>query len=146
MRVNTYEVTDKKLWNSIDTPDIDFDKIELEDNIWHVAKNKKWNKDLFDDSLSGLFGGNILAETWQRPKSLDTEYVDNIEIIKWPDGTTYNTSQDHSKYAFSTNEENPFLYIGDINHAKSQNKRGGGGTIIRNNLLWKAFYSLVYKR
>jgi deoxyribonuclease-2 len=146
MRINTYELSDKKLWNSVNIPDNDFNRIELFDNIWHIAKTKKWDKDLFDDSLVSLFGGNILAETWQRPKSLDTVNVDNIEKIKWEDGTTYNITQDHSKYALSTNEETPWVYIGDINHTESQSHRGGGGIIIKDELVWKQFYSLVHKR
>lgn len=123
----------------------DFDLMPIDSTLWHVAKNRTWSKDIFDDALAPLFGGDIFAETWMRPTTADTKHVDNIDEIRWFDGTKYKESQDHSKYAFSINETNPFVYIGDLNHLHSQANRGGGGIIIKDLVLWKAFFSLVYK-
>ena len=121
------------------------DICEISQNIYHIAKSKEWYKDLFDDELSDLFGGNIAAETWMRPVNKDTQYVNNIEEIKWPNGIIYSESQDHSKYCFSLNKDKPWVFIGDINHQASQSKRGGGGIMIKNITLWNAFYSLIAK-
>ena len=124
----------------------DLDIFDMSETISHIAKSSKWNKDLFDDELANIFGGSILAETWMRPVKKDTQNVDNIELIKWPDGTCYSETHDHSKYAMSTNSEKPFVYIGDINHMSSQIHRGGGGVIIKDLHLWEAFYGLIFKR
>lgn len=127
--------------------DINIDSIQLfeEESIYHIAKNAKWDKDIFDDYLVSLFGCNIFCESWMRPICKDTEHVDNVTVIQWPNGIRYNETQDHSKYAFSINSYNPWVYIGDLNHTTSQSHRGGGGVLIKHPLLWDAFYKLVYK-
>lgn len=125
--------------------DVKFNILQFNDVLWHVAKSKAWNKDLFDDGFAHIFGGGELVETWMRPKSADTDNVDNLEEVRWPNGITYTETHDHSKYAFSLTDTKPWVYVGDINHMRSQAHRGGGGIIIIDENLWKAFYSLVFK-
>lgn len=120
----------------------DFDVAELFVNTLHVAKSRAWNKDLFEDGIAGIMHGGMFVESWMRPPAPDTADVKNIGEIRWPDGTTYEETQDHSKYAFSSQKDNPWVYVGDINHMRSQARRGGGGAIIRGAALWSAFYSL----
>ena len=134
------------LYAGIEQPTGVFDVLKFTDDIWHVGKGRKWGQDLYEDGLSRLFGGGELVETWMRPKAPDTKNVDNIEEIKWPNGVSYTEEQDHSKYGFSLTGSKPWVFIGDINHQKSQSKRGGGGIIIRDHRLWQAFYSLVKTR
>jgi deoxyribonuclease-2 len=143
---NSYTLFDK-LDNSYNTLDvIDLIINNLETTTKHIAKSAKWNKDIFDDYLANIFGGDIMCESWLRPVCKDTTHVDNIEIIQWPfKNIRYNETQDHSKYAFSINSSNPWVYIGDLNHTRSQSHRGGGGVLINNINIWKAFRSLVYK-
>jgi hypothetical protein len=152
MNVYVYESAFDKEYDNIyglDDNDLminnDFSKIMLIENIWHIAKSKELNSDIYQDALTKIFNGDIFSETWMRPKREDTENVDNIEIIKWYDGTFYSDSQDHSKYAFSKNPQSPFVFIGDMNNMFSQRKRGGGGIIIKDYRLWNSFFSLIYK-
>lgn len=119
------------------------DTFNVADNILHIAKSDKWDSDLFDDYLAPLFGCNLLCESWLRPVCKDTNKVHNSSLIKWPNGVSYTETHDHSKYAISTNKDNPWVYIGDLNHMKSQAKRGGGGFIIKDEKLWKVFYSII---
>jgi hypothetical protein len=120
------------------------DKCQLAENIWHIAKNCTWKKDIYDDYLVSLFGTNILSESWLRPYEPGSNRVKNADIIIWPDGTTYHETHDHSKYAISTNHQHPWIYIGDLNHMESQTKRGGGGIIMNDIEVWEEFHRLFH--
>ena len=97
----------------------------------------------------------LLCQTWAKPPIPATNIVKNIWQIKWRDGTTYQTTQDHSKYAVIANTaisknfkflyKNKFdsVFIGDINRMESQKKRGGGGFIFHNKNLWHAFHNII---
>ena len=144
MNVNIYNKhTD--LWvQSINCHRIQEKQLFIDEDILHFAKSASWKKDLFDDFLFPKFGGGYV-ETWMRPTQPDSNNMDNLSVIKWEDGTEYTETEDHSKYAFSTNCNNPWVYIGDVNHIKSQSHRGGGGVIIKDKLVWSAFFSLISK-
>lgn len=148
MNIHVYMISpiSQTIFSNILIPSSTFDVIKFTNFIWHIAKSRKWGEDLFDDGLESLFGGGELVETWMRPRTPNTSNVDNLEEIKWPNGKIYTEEQDHSKFGFSLSPQTPWTYIGDINHMRSQSKRGGGGIVVIDESLWKAFYSLVYKR
>jgi deoxyribonuclease-2 len=123
---------------------IKINKYIINNNIFHIAKNKEWNKDIYNDYLVEELKTNCYCETWIRGECIkSTENVINIKQIKWNDNIIYCSTHDHSKYAISFECENPWVYIGDINHMTSQSKRGGGGIIIHDKNLWQAFFNLI---
>jgi len=115
----------------------------LDDNIYHVAKNSKWNKDLYNDFLTHYINSKILCESWMKPGLNSTENAKNIKTLKWDDNFYYKTTQDHSKYAVTMDIKKPWIFIGDINRMESQYRRGGGGLIIKDKNLWKAFNRII---
>ena len=142
--VYAFEGNAKATYDEVATPSTEFDIIRFTDTVWHVAKGKAWNKDFYEQGLHWLFGGGEFVETWMRPRIADTPDIDNLDEIAWPNGLRYGSSHDHSKYGFSLSKDDPWVYVGDMNHQKSQAKRGGGGVVIINGPLWSAFRSLVY--
>jgi hypothetical protein len=117
--------------------------IEIDDDIIHLAKSPDWGKDIFDDWIYKQFGSGFV-ETWIKPIQKHRDHINNLQKIKWFDDTTYDIDEDHSKYAFSDDETNPWVYIGDLNHMNSPSKRGGGGFVFKYPDLWKAFRQIVY--
>lgn len=116
--------------------------IDLGEDIKHLSKHEKWGKDLFEH-LSTELDITVLCETWCKPASPSTNRVKNVRTVKWNEKLSYSTTNDHSKYAVSMNEDKPYVFIGDINHMDSQLRRGGGAVIIKNKELWKAFHSIL---
>jgi len=78
-------------------------------------------------------------ETWKRgleyPPATNVISVENLSVLD----TKYTSSQDHSKWATTGKK----LWIGDLNHMKSQEKRGGGGMVIADTALANAFRGLI---
>jgi deoxyribonuclease-2 len=117
--------------------------IKLDENIFHISKSSKWNKDIYDEYLRIFMDSKILCQSWMKPGLNSTENTKNIKNIKWDDKINYTTSQDHSKYAISMNKNNPWVHIGDINRMESQYRRGGGGIIIKDKNLWNCFNKII---
>ena len=144
MNVNIYfsMLTNNRPQENVNT--LILDEYSLSETISHVAKSRKWKHDLYDDFLVPLFGGGEMnIECWMRPTGKDTLHGNNVEIIRWPDGTTYNETRDHSKFGVS--KFGAFVYMGDLNHQASQAKRGGGGIIIKNAMVWNRMRELIHK-
>ena len=117
--------------------------IKLSDTVTHVSKHRTWAQDLYADYLAPTLGP-LIQETWTRPGLDPTTDVLNAEELAWPVGDIkYNEKQDHSKYGMAQSDDKPFTYIGDVNRMTSQKHRGGGGVIIQDAELCKAFRSLV---
>lgn len=147
----TLQIVDKR---EIDTT---VTTLSFADKIVHVSKGVKWGKDLYDDFFSIFVGKDeicadsnkkekILCETWVKPGLPSSSFVKNIRMVKWNDdlNTEYFCTQDHSKYAVSMNPSRPWVMIGDINRMESQFRRGGGGLMICNKRVWRAFQSILY--
>lgn len=116
--------------------------VELDSNLYHIAKHNKWGKDLFEDGLVVDFHGSTWkTETWGRPLQTSTTNVERIHKVCWDD-VAYYGYQDHSKWAVS-DYNTSCVWIGDINAMTSQFHRGGGGLIIRDELLWKLFNEII---
>lgn len=116
--------------------------IDIAECVQHISKHEKWGKDIFEH-LSLSFDTVMLCETWCKPASPSTSLVKNVKTVRWNDQLSYSSTNDHSKYAVSMSEDKPYVFIGDINHMESQTRRGGGGVIIKNKSLWKAFHSII---
>jgi len=105
----------------------------------HLAKSPDHATDYIGSELCKLSTTPWYEESWKR----GSEYPPNprihsIQSLKIAD-TSFTESQDHSKWAFTTNQ----IWIGDLNHMKSQEKRGGGGMVIRKAELANAFRTFV---
>lgn len=114
---------------------------KMGENIFHLSKNSKWGKDLYEDFICDYIDENILCETWAKP-SISSPRVKNVKTCRW-DNVEYSSTNDHSKYAVSMNIRNPWVFIGDINRMESQFRRGGGGLLIKNNDLWTRMNEIV---
>jgi len=149
MESNIYYTTINNIFNDmhqkIDNNAIrcTINQMKITDNIYHISKNSKWNFDLYDNYLVDFCKSNILCQTWMKPGLNSTNNTKNIKTIRWNKDITYITSQDHSKYAISMNKKNPWIFVGDINRMESQYKRGGGGLVIRDEKIWKAFNKII---
>ena len=108
-----------------------------------VAKNKRWNKDFWNDLVGPTLGDDMDDETWIRGpippiadsdgihKTFDIKYV-NLGSLgahwAWPE------THDHAKWGITLHE--PWICVGDINRMVSQRKRGGGTIAFKNQTLW----------
>jgi deoxyribonuclease-2 len=142
MESNVY-YTNYDKYNKIENPANIINELTLDDNIFHISKSSKWNKDLYDDYIRIFINSKILCQTWMKPGLDSTEHTKNIRNIKWDDNIHYITSQDHSKYAISMDKNKPWIFIGDINRMESQYRRGGGGLLIKDKNLWTAFNKII---
>jgi len=113
----------------------------------HFAKNKKFGEDLYSEFVAPELKSNLLTETWQRGKKVHDPLcqgytVEDVSSIKILNTYEFESSQDHSKFAFSKSD-NHYVCVGDINRMTSQFKRGGGTMCIDNEYIWDHFRKLV---
>jgi len=113
-------------------------------NVYHIAKHSKWNQDLYENGIVSQFGGTCMTQTWSRPGQPASPHVSRVCAVTWTkSGDTYNCEKDHSKWAISLSETNPWVFVGDINAMTSQFHRGGGGIIVLNKKMWQAFRDIA---
>jgi len=118
------------------------------------AKSAYWGDDLWDHLVAPHFGRDFATETWQngvgkmesncKSKSGDSQSVENIISLKFPNADAWKETQDHSKWAVSLDGE--VFCIGDINRQTGQRNRGGGATCIEDSGLAKQMLSLISKK
>uniref|UniRef100_A0A0G4HLC1 Uncharacterized protein n=1 Tax=Chromera velia CCMP2878 TaxID=1169474 RepID=A0A0G4HLC1_9ALVE len=128
--------------------------------VTSVAKTGFYADDLDDsnpqaDIYYGLVAPalktNLATETWLRGdhfgKACKGDYqVTDIISIELDDDTHWTSTQDHSKWAVSTVDKNPYVCVGGVNRMRSQQRRGGGTVCIKNAGLHAAFYGLIDER
>jgi deoxyribonuclease-2 len=103
--------------------------------ICHVAKSPLLHQDIYTDLILPRFGGCLYTETWIRGHACDdTEHCKMVHTIEWKNGVTYTYTKDHSKYGYS---DKGWMVVGDMNRMTTQHVRGGGGMILRENILMK---------
>jgi len=108
--------------------------------ISHHYKPSHYLMDIYGEHLCELDKSTWYVETWRRGSPIST-IVPNLHDVKnlgWF-ALNYKESQDHSKWALS----NQYVWIGDLNRMESQMKRGGGGVVIRDYSMVKAFRGLI---
>jgi deoxyribonuclease-2 len=118
-------------------------EVKIDTNIVHISKHTEWYHDLYDNFIRNFMDSKILCQTWAKPPIESSEFTKNIKTMKWNDKISYNTNQDHSKYAISMDSNKPWVFVGDINRMESQYKRGGGGILIKNKDLWNCFNKII---
>ena len=93
------------------------------------SKSSNFKDDLYSGWLTKYFEINFYAETWRKGRHVlssnctEVYTVENIISMKLLD-TNYKATQDHSKWAVSSDGE--IFCIGGINRAKPQFNRPGG--------------------
>jgi len=113
------------------------------------AKNRQWNKELYEYLVAPHFGAGMMVETWQNGIGKIGSYckpqypfsVINVISLSFPDGTKWKETQDHAKWGITNQGNN--TCIGDINRADGQLKRGGGTVCFHHLMLWNAFYNII---
>ena len=125
-------------------------KLSFCSTVSHVAKNGSWDNCIYHEFLgkSGLGSGERLhwkVQTFTKESDLSGLqfiYVADVRKLIFPDNRTCLNGSAHSKWAISSNPDYALVFIGDLNRATSQNKRGGGGIIIQSRVLWGFMNSL----
>jgi len=102
----------------------------------HLAKNAKWNSDLYEDLVAPHFGADLLVESWMRGGKLgpycQPQYkfdVTDVSMMRMETltgkNTTWKETQDHAKWCVSPAKRG-LVCVADENRMTSQRKRGGG--------------------
>ncbi|XP_014283137.1 plancitoxin-1 [Halyomorpha halys] len=112
------------------------------------AKSRDFHTDLYE-WVAKTLGEDLYTETWINggylPSNCDSDYrVINIMSMTHPKlNLIYSSHNDHAKLAIAASKANPWVCIGDINRAKSQEHRGGGTVCLNNEKLWNSYFKLI---
>jgi deoxyribonuclease-2 len=110
-----------------------------------IAKNRKWNKDFWNDLVGPTLKADMNVETWIRgkiPPTLDSDGIHKTFDVKYVDFSplglpwTWPETHDHAKWGVTIDSD--WVCVGDINRMVSQKMRGGGTIAFQDNKLWAA--------
>jgi len=110
-----------------------------------IAKNRKWNKDFWNDLVGPTLKSDMNVETWIRgkiPPVLDSDGIHKTFDVKYIDLSplgvpwTWPETHDHAKWGITVDSD--WVCVGDINRMVSQEKRGGGTIAFQDPKLWAA--------
>lgn len=110
-----------------------------------IAKNRKWNKDFWNDLVGPTLKADMDVETWIRgkiPPTLDSDGIHKTFDVKYIDLSplgipwTWPETHDHAKWGITVGSD--WVCVGDINRMVSQEKRGGGTIAFQDQTLWAA--------
>ncbi|MDT4966187.1 MAG: deoxyribonuclease [Acidobacteriota bacterium] len=110
-----------------------------------IAKNRKWNKDFWNDLVGPTLKADMDIETWIRgkiPPVLDSDGIHKTFDVKYIDFSplgipwTWPETHDHAKWGITVDPA--WICVGDINRMVSQEKRGGGTIAFQDATLWAA--------
>jgi len=116
----------------------------------HVVKSGSWGKELYEDLVAPTLDADLQVETWMNGelsnkipsscKGSKFKYnVRDVRNVTLSDDTTWDETQDHSKWAVTDSSTKATVCIGDINRQYSQSSRGGGTMCFKNKAFWSAF-------
>jgi deoxyribonuclease-2 len=110
-----------------------------------IAKNRKWEKDFWNDLVGPALKADMDVETWIRgpiPPTLDSDGIHKTFDVKYIDLSrlgapwAWPESKDHAKWGITTDSD--WVCVGDINRMISQENRGGGTIALQDEKLWAA--------
>lgn len=118
------------------------------------AKHGRYNKDVYSGQVANSLHSNLLASTWRNGNGgkapadcNDTYTVTNIEKLSFKLGKQeqidVKNSEDHSKWAISSETAKGFVCVGTLNRMNSQYRRGGETLCFKNALLHKLLLRTV---
>lgn len=107
--------------------------------ITHIAKSPQDMTDLYSHYLP-MYDTDWYVETWKRGSPIKSPWLQVKDITDLCiNNIHYKETQDHSKWAVS----NQYYFIGDLNRMASQAKRGGGGFLVKDPEIARAFRALI---
>ncbi|GJQ82853.1 putative deoxyribonuclease II [Trypoxylus dichotomus] len=118
------------------------------------SKTKAFGRDLYRDWVTPTLGSSFYVETWPNsgdrlPSSCGQPFNTlNVKSIKMnvPDvSLDFTSTNDHSKWAVSSDDKENWICIGDINRAASQMHRGGGTVCMINNCYFSMRQDLPFR-
>ena len=111
--------------------------IEFSSDILHIAKSPHNKVDIYE--YLDVYATEWYVETWRRghPINAPSHVKDVYKLCV--NGVEYKESQDHSKWATSSQ----YYWIGDLNRMTSQFKRGGGGFLVKHQGIATALRSFI---
>jgi deoxyribonuclease-2 len=127
--------------------------------FFQLAKSASWGHDIWDDLVAPYFKTPLQVETWRNgvggrissvcsspagPKKQPYNVME-VATVTMPDGTSWDGTSDHSKWAVSLKSGAGNVYcVGGMNRMCSQEKRGGAALCVKGDAQgWKAFSSIV---
>jgi hypothetical protein len=125
--------------------------VALAPGVLHIAKPAPPRLDLYLDVLAPRYGQGrpIAVESWRdAPAAAEEEAAAAsaalrlVLRVRWPDacgGRSYREGQDHSKWCVGPG----WVVVADLNRARSQRARGGGGVMLQDARLARAMDALV---
>ena len=119
---------------------LEIKRLQWSPTMTHLAKSPNHDTDFIGTELCKL-ESPWYEESWKRgleyAPAANVISVENLSVLD----TSFTSSQDHSKWATTGKK----LWMGDLNHMKSQEKRGGGGMVMTNAALATGFLGLIVK-
>uniref|UniRef100_UPI003AADF338 deoxyribonuclease-2-alpha n=1 Tax=Centroberyx gerrardi TaxID=166262 RepID=UPI003AADF338 len=124
-------------------------------NFISFAKGASFDNDLYHSWVAPTLQSDLLVQFWVRSTgilpsdcSLGWKVLD-ITLLSPGQTFTFKASQDHSKWAVSTQPAGSgagggaggWVCVGDINRNEAEEKRGGGTVCLRDPAVWKAYRS-----
>ncbi|KAI3361344.1 hypothetical protein L3Q82_013521 [Scortum barcoo] len=116
------------------------------------AKGSSFDNDLYHAWVAPTLKSNLLVQFWIRstgilPSDCSQGWkVLDIKLINPGQTFSFKTSEDHSKWAVSSEEGGSkggggggWVCVGDINRNVAEEKRGGGTVCLRDPAVWKAY-------
>ena len=130
-----------------DPPDASVKKLKTRGgkDFMVIAKNKRWNRDFWNDLVVHQLADDMDDETWIRgpiPPLVDPNGVHRTQDIKFIDTTQVGApwiwpeTKDHAKWGITLKKN--YVCVGDINRMISQRARGGGTIALLEKDLWAA--------
>ncbi|CAN9514206.1 unnamed protein product [Ophioblennius macclurei] len=116
-------------------------------NFTSFAKGASFHNDLYLWWVAPTLQSDLLVQFWVRssgvlPSNCSRSWkVLDIKTIQPGQTSSFNSSQDHSKWAVSTHPppSGGWVCVGDINRNKAEEQRGGGTVCLQDPQVWKAY-------
>jgi len=140
MKPNLFHINNMPIVTPYNSSPLEIKELRFSPTMYHMAKSPNHTVDFIGMLCKE---GNWYEESWQRGSEYATNSnpsLTSIHTLKI-DGTTFHSSQDHSKWAVTQGR----VWIGDLNHMRSQEKRGGGGMVIHDAALAATFLATPIK-
>ena len=111
-----------------------------------IAKNRKWNKDFWNDLVGPTLKADMDVETWIRgqiPPELDSDGIHKTFDVKYIDLSplgmpwTWPETHDHAKWGITLDSD--WVCVGDINRMISQENAAAARSLSRTERCGRPF-------
>jgi len=121
------------------------------DNMFFLSKNPKYKGYLYENIIEPYFKAGMMIESWGRPYEESEcppqyEYMSaNVETVTMPNGDSWNSYSDHSKWGVVNGENFNYGCSCDMNRMTSQISRGGSCLCMVNSNFYATLNNLITK-